>query len=240
MIIAKFAAVVIVGYLLGSIPFGLLISRRKGIVDIRQHGSGRIGATNVLRTAGKKIATMVAALDVLKGVLAVVFAGLIVGRSYLVVGDFGLGVLVAQCLAALAAIVGHNWSVFLKFRGGRGVATFFGGLIALCPPAALFGGEIFIIGTGLTKFASVGSIAGAVGTYTILVPLTIMNGFPIEYLVYALIGTILIIFMHRDNIARLISGKERKLGDKVEKRDLPPSNYSQNQDSQEPQTGSTG
>ncbi len=225
---------VILGYLLGSIPFGVLIGKRSAKVDVRQYGSGKTGTTNVLRTAGRKAAAAVVALDLLKGVLAVVFAGLIVSKSYLVVGSFGLGVLVAQCLAALAAIAGHNWSVFLKFRGGRGVATFFGGLMALCPPAALFGGEIFIIGTGLTKFASLGSIAGVVGAYTILVPLTIMDGFPIEYLAYTLIGTILIIVMHRDNITRLISGKERKLGDKAENNDFPPSNYPQNQDSKEP------
>ena len=240
MIIAKFVSVVILGYLLGSIPFGVLVGRRTAKVDVRQHGSGKMGATNVLRAAGKKAAAAVVTLDVLKGALAVVFAGLIVGREFLVVGNFALGALVAQCLAALAAIAGHNWSVFLRFRGGRGVATFFGGLIALCPPAALFGGEVLIIGAGLTKFASLGSIAGVVGTYTILVPLTIMNGFPIEYLAYALIGTIIIIIMHRDNIARLISGKERKLGDEAEKRELPPSNYPQNQDSQQPQTGSMG
>ncbi|GAI84159.1 unnamed protein product, partial [marine sediment metagenome] len=114
---------------------------------------GKIGATNVLRAAGRKEAALVVFLDVSKGALAVVFAGLIIGRSYLVVGDFGLGALVAQVLAALAAMVGHNWSVFLKFHGGRGVATFMGGLIALCPVAAIFGGEIFIIGAGLTKFA---------------------------------------------------------------------------------------
>ena len=88
------------------------------------------------------------------------------------------------------------------------------------PPAALFGGEIFIIGAGLTKFASLGSIAGVVGSYAILVPLTIMNGFPIEYLVYALLGTIIIIVMHRDNIVRLINGRERKLGGKTEEGDL--------------------
>jgi glycerol-3-phosphate acyltransferase PlsY len=240
MIIAKFIGVVLLGYLLGSIPFGVLIGKRSARVDVTQYGSGKIGATNVLRTAGKKAAAAVVTLDIVKGLLAVVFAGLIVGRSYLVVGDFGLGALVAQCLAALAAIAGHNWSVFLKFRGGRGVATFFGGLFALCPPAALFGGEILIVGTGLTKFASLGSIAGAVGAYTILVPLTIMNGFPIEYLAYTLIGTILIVVMHRDNIARLISGKERKLGEKAKKRNLAPSNYPQSKDSQEPQTGSTG
>ena len=215
MIIAKFVAVVVLGYLLGAIPFGLLIAKRQAKVDVRQHGSGKTGATNVLRTAGRKAATLVAALDVSKGVLAVVFAGLIVSRDYLVVGDFGLGMLVAQVLAALAAVAGHNWSVFLGFKGGRGVATFFGGLVALCPVAAIFGGGVLIIGAGLTRFASLGSIAGAVGTYAILVPLTIMHGFPIEYLVYALIGTIAIIAMHRDNIARLMSGKERRLGEKV-------------------------
>lgn len=211
MIIAQFVAVVIIGYLLGSIPFGALISRRSAKVDVRQHGSGKIGTTNVLRTAGGKAAATVLVLDLLKGVLAVVFAGLIVGRGYLMVGDFGLGALVAQVMAALAAMAGHNWSVFLKFQGGRGVATFFGGLIALCPVAAIFGGEVLIIGAGLTRFVSLGSIAGVVGTYTILVPLTIMNGFPVEYLAYALIGTIVIVVMHRGNIRRLISGKERKL-----------------------------
>lgn len=227
MIIAKFIAVVIVGYLLGSIPWGVLIGKRVAKVDVREYGSGKMGTTNVLRTAGRKAAAMVVVLDVLKGVVAVVLAGLIVGREYMVVNDVALGVLTAQCLAALAAMAGHNWSVFLKFRGGgRGVATFFGGLIALCPVVALFGGEVLILGVGLSRFASLGSIAGAVGTYTILVPLTILNGFPIEYLVYALIGVVLIIGMHRENIIRLITGKERKLGEAGEKVDVSPSEES--------------
>ena len=212
MIIAKFVAVVVLGYLLGSIPFGVLVTKRCAKVDIRQHGSGKIGMTNVLRTAGKKAAVMVLALDLLKGMLAVVFAGLIVGGGYGEVGGFGVGVLVAEVLAALAAVAGHNWSVFLKFKGGRGVVTFFGGLIALCPPAAIFGVEVFVIGAGVTRYASLGSIAAAVATYTILIPLVIMNRFPIEYLAYTLIGTILIFIMHRDNIVRLLSGRERKLG----------------------------
>ncbi len=222
MMIAQFVGVVLLGYLLGSIPFGLLLGRRMGRVDVRQHGSGRTGTTNVLRTAGRKAAVMVAALDILKGVLAVVFAGLIVSDGYLVVGDVALGTLVAQALAALAAVAGHIWPVFLKFRGGRGVATFLGGLVALCPPAAIFGGEVFLIGAGLTRYASVGSIAGAVGTYAILVPLTILNKFPIEYLGYALIGAVVIIIMHRGNIARLIAGKERRLGERVEDQEPPP------------------
>jgi len=218
MIIAKFIGVVAIGYLLGSIPFGLLISKRRAKVDVRQYGSGRTGTANVLRTAGGKAAATVFGLDLLKGALAVVVAGLIIGRDYLVVGGFGLGMLIAQVMAALAAIAGHNWSVFLKFKGGRGVATFFGGLVALCPVAALFGGEVFIIGTGLSKFVSLGSIAAVVSTYGILVPLTILGGFPLEYLLYSLIGTIIIIVMHRGNIRRLMSGKERRLGDKAEAR----------------------
>ncbi len=156
---------------------------------------------------------------------------MIVGESYLLIGDYALGMLTAQVLAGLAAIVGHIWSVFLKFKGGRGVAPFFGGLIALCLvaaafgdvvliSAAAFGGVVLISVAALTRYASLGSISGAVGACVILVPLTIVNGFPIEYLVYALISAVLIIVMHRDNIARLISGKERKLGEKVRTGDL--------------------
>jgi len=223
MIIAKFAIVVALGYLLGSIPFGLLIGRRSAKVDVREHGSGRTGATNVLRTVGKKAAATVVILDLSKGVLAVIFAGLIMRGDYLMIGEFGLGMLLAQVLAALAAVLGHIFPIFVKFKGGRGVATFFGGLIALCPVAAIFGGEILLIGAGLTRYASFGSIVGAVGTYTVLIPLTIFSGFPLEYLIYALLGTIIIIVMHRDNIVRLMRGKERKLGKKVRTGDLSPS-----------------
>ena len=223
MVIAKLVAVIALGYLLGSIPFGVLISRRRAKVDVRQYGSGKMGATNVLRTVGRKAAITVGILDVLKGVLAVVFAGLIIGEDFLVVGGFPLGVLSAQVMAALAAVVGHVWPIFVKFRGGRGVATFFGGLLVLYPPAALFGGEVLIIGAGLTRFVSLGSIIGAVGTYAILLPLIILNGFRVELLAYALIGTIMVIVVHRDNIARLMSGKERRLGDKVKEAASPSS-----------------
>jgi len=216
MIVAQYAAAVLVGYILGSIPFGLLIAKRMARVDVRKYGSGKTGTTNVLRTAGKKAAALVALLDLSKGALAVLFAGLIVGKSYLVVGNFGLGSLLAQVLAALAAVAGHNWSVFLKFRGGSGVATFFGGLIALSPMVAILGGEIIILGAISTRFVSLGSIAGVVGTYAILVPLTVLNGFPIEYLLYAALGAVMIIYMHRGNIARLLAGRERKLGEKAE------------------------
>ncbi len=146
------------------------------------------------------------------------------------VGGYSLGMLIAQVMAALAAIAGHNWSVFLKFHGGRGVATFFGGLVALCPLAALFGGEVFIIGAGLSKFVSLGSIAAVVSTYAVLVPLTIVHGFPIEYLIYALIGAVVILVTHRSNIVRLLRGKERRLGEKA--KSLPSSANPESTDSQ--------
>lgn len=220
MIIAKFFLVALIGYLLGSIPFGLIISKRKAKIDIRQYGSGKTGGTNVLRTLGRKAFLMVATLDVLKGALAVVIAGLIVGKDFMMVGNLGyLGPLFARVTAALAAMMGHIWPVFVKFKGGRGVATFFGGLIALYPAAGLFGGEALLIGASLTGFASLGSIIGVVGAYAILVPLTIIYGLPIEYLGYVLIGTLLILFLHRDNIKRLLSGKERRLNQKIEQHD---------------------
>jgi glycerol-3-phosphate acyltransferase PlsY len=215
MLIAKFVLVALIGYLLGSIPFGLIISRRRAKIDIRQYGSGKTGGTNVLRTLGRKAFLMVVFLDISKGALAVVLAGLIVGQEFMIVGNSGLGPLFARVIAALAAMAGHIWPVFLKFKGGRGVATFLGGLIALCPVAGLFSGEALIIGAGLSGFASLGSIIGVVGAYTILVPLTIIYGFPIEYLGYVMIGTLLILFVHRDNIKRLLAGKERKLNQKT-------------------------
>lgn len=216
MIITQYLVAVVVGYLLGSIPFGVILTRWTASVDVRASGSGKTGMTNVLRTAGTKTAALVFVMDLLKGALAVILAGLIVGNSYLAVGSFGLGRPLAQVLAALAAVAGHNWSVFLRFRGGRGVTTFFGGLFALLPMAALFGGEILLIGAVTTRFMSLGSIAGVVGSYALLVPLTVYNGFPLEYLLYGLIGSLVIVIMHRGNIARLLAGRERRLGERVE------------------------
>jgi len=221
--IGNFVLVGVIGYLLGSIPFGLIISRRFAKVDVRQYGSGKIGTTNVLRTAGRKAAALVFALDLLKGSAAVALARPIIGEGYFEFSTFHWGVLAAQVIAALMAMVGHSRSVFLGFKGGgRGVSTFFGGLAALLPPVALFGGEVFIIGAGLSKFASLASISAAVSTYAIVIPLTILNRFPVEYLIYTLAGTVMIIITHRDNISRLWSNKERKLGDQAQSKDLTP------------------
>lgn len=217
MIVAKFAAVVLIGYFFGAVPFGVMIARRSAKIDVTSFGSGKTGATNVLRVAGKKAAATVLILDVLKGSLPVLFAALIFNGEYMLTGGTSPWLLsrTAQVMAALSAICGHRWSVFLHFRGGRGVATFFGGLMALCPAAALFGAEILFLGACMTRYASLGSISGAIAAYAILIPLTILDGFPVEYLVYAFVGAVFIIVVHRDNIGRLLAGTERRIGERV-------------------------
>jgi acyl phosphate:glycerol-3-phosphate acyltransferase len=215
--IARYLASIIIGYFLGAIPWGLILAKKISNVDVREWGSGKIGTTNVMRSAGKKVAILTLVLDLLKGAAAVALAGLVVGKSYLAIGPFGFGPVLAEVLAGLAAVVGHNWSVFLGFKGGSGVATFFGGWLALFPFVALFGGEVLVLGAASTLFVSLGSIAGVVGTYAIIIPLTIFNKLPIEYLIYALTGSLIILYTHRGNIRRLISGKERKIGQKADK-----------------------
>lgn len=214
----KFLLVILLGYLLGSIPIGVMVSRLAGKGDVRQWGSGKTGATNVLRTVGTKAAALVALLDMGKGALSVFLAGLIMQSDYLVLGENTVWPLVfaSQGAAAIAAIAGHNWSIFLGFKGGRGVSTFTGGLLALCPSAAIVGVEVFIIGAGLTRYASFASIAGIVTSAAILIPMTFYSGFPVEYFFYTLISGAVIIYMHRDNIQRLRTGTERKLGEKAE------------------------
>src|SRR4030042_6231449 len=138
--IARYLASIIIGYLLGSIPFGLILAKRLADIDVREWGSGKVGATNVLRSAGRKVAILSGLMDIMKGAAAVLLAGLIIGKTYVAIGSFGFGPLFGQVLAGIAAVAGHNWSIFLKFRGGSGGATFFGGWIALFPMAAIFGG----------------------------------------------------------------------------------------------------
>jgi acyl phosphate:glycerol-3-phosphate acyltransferase len=213
----KFLLVILLGYLIGSVPIGVIVSRLAGKGDIRQVGSGKIGATNVLRAVGTKAAALVLLLDMGKGALSVFLAGRIMQSDYLLLGENTVWQLVfaSQGAAAIAAIAGHNWPVFLGFKGGRGVSTFTGGLLALCPVAAIIGAEVFIIGAGLTRYASFASIAGIITSAAVLIPLTFYSGFPVEYFFYALISGAVIIYMHRDNIQRLMTGTERKLGEKV-------------------------
>jgi len=206
-----YAAAIVLAYVIGAIPFGMILAKMTVKTDIRLIGSGKTGTTNVLRAAGKKVAALSLLLDVGKGAAAVVFAGWITGD----ITHF-----IPQAAAAGAAVLGHTWSVFLGFRGGRGVATFIGAIIPMYWPAAILGGGM-VIGLGIqSRYMSLGSITGTVVAFIYMLAMNVLQvDFilpppPIAYVVYAMAGAIFIYVMHRDNISRLVNGTERKIGEK--------------------------
>ncbi len=228
MIAFMFVSVAVIGYLCGSVPCGVLISKMYAKQDVRHIGSGKTGMTNVLRAAGKKAAAISLVLDIGKGALAVGLAGLIFRDKTDTVAVIFTMNESAKVLAALATLAGHGWSIFLKFKGGRGVATFMGALAALYWPAAVLGGIlIFIIGLR-TKYMSMGSLIGAVAAFFLLTAFYVLKidflrptAMPFEYVVYAMVGVLFIWVMHRDNILRLYNGTERRLDDKAKVKTSP-------------------
>ena len=212
--VADFVAIVVMAYLLGSIPFGLIIAKLKSGLDVRDQGSGKTGATNVMRAAGTKLGIMTIALDVAKATGAVMLATVILGGGRGAVTVVGVSVAwqqIGQVVAGMAAVIGHNWPVFAKFRGGRGVTAYFGTLFAIYPPAGIFGAQIVAITALRSRHMSLGSILGALAALSLMIPLAIAYNFPIIYLAYssAVIG--LIVYQHHDNIKRLRQGTERQL-----------------------------
>ncbi len=205
--------VIISGYLIGAIPTGVAIARKLAKVDIRQYGSGSTGATNALRTAGKKVGAMVFLADMAKGAAAVFLAGLLMGDRTFALGHTLFHAREVQVGAAVAAILGHNWSVFLKFHGGKGVSTFYGALLALAPIVAVITGIGTLIIIALSRYVSLGSILGAIGTVAVLLLMVSLGRQPEDYLFFALPAMALILFQHRENIYRLFTGTERKLGE---------------------------
>ena len=200
---------VLASYLLGALPFGLLMAKLVRGIDVRRYGSGSTGMTNVLRTIGVVPALVVLALDAGKGIAAVFLARAL---------DAGLAV---EASAALAALVGHNWSVFIRFQGGKGTATGVGALCALSPIAGLIALLVGVPVIALSRYVSLGSVLGAT-TGAIAVPVLAMAdpsmplGVPsYGYAIYTSIGVPLILLKHRSNLARLLRGQERKLGESV-------------------------
>jgi len=183
-------------YLVGAFPVGFLVARVFGVGDIRRHGSGNIGATNVLRAAGWVPALLTLVGDVAKGYLAVAAAGALTGDTD------------ARAAAAVAAIIGNCWSVFLGFRGGKGVATGLGALLNLVPAAVAPAIPVWLAVAVATRYVSLGSILGAA-----CVPLgALLLGYGAPAVLAALAGTAIIIARHHDNIGRLVAGTERRLG----------------------------
>jgi glycerol-3-phosphate acyltransferase PlsY len=205
-------ALVLLGYLLGAIPYGLIVGRLAGGVDLRRYGSGRTGATNALRTIGAKGAALVFVLDFAKGLVAVLLVRWLWG------GDPALTEWIAGA-AGFAAIAGHVWSVFIRFTGGRGVATSTGGLVGMAPWSLLVLAPVVVIVIWRSRYVSLGSVSGA-----LLAPLVVAILFLAELaagaaIVYALASGLLVTAAHADNIARLRAGTERKLGQKAKATD---------------------
>ena len=220
---AKYAALLPLAYLLGSIPWGYFFLHWRRGLDIRDHGSGRTGMSNVLRTGGGRVAAVVLLLDLSKGVLVVLLSKEIIGTT-------------GEVFSGLLALVGHNWPVFLNFRGGRGIATGLGGLSVMAPIPAAIAAAAFIPVTLISRYLSLGSITGVVTACLSLLALTLIGTYfspyswyafiaPLcspgpelsgcyssAYSWYAFIGGGIILWQHRDNIQRLLRGTERRLG----------------------------
>lgn len=206
MLIARLIASIIIGYLLGSIPFGVLIGKFYRGVDVRKFGSGRTGATNVLRTLGPGAAALVVIGDVGKGILAVLVA------EWIMTGQPEVYLHVAMALAGLAAIGGHTWSIYIRFTGGRGVLVAGGALLMLFPAAVPVCLVAAIIVIAIWRFVSLGSITAVVIAAIWILGFVIAGLSPRPYAAFAIFGAAFIIIQHRDNIERLLAGKERKLG----------------------------
>jgi glycerol-3-phosphate acyltransferase PlsY len=189
---------IIFAYLIGSIPFGVIFAGARG-VDIRKAGSGNIGATNALRAAGRLPAALTLLGDLLKGTAAVAL-----GKA------FGLGT-IGQGLAGLAAVAGHDFSIFLGLRGGKGVATSLGVLLIYSPPAGILTVIIWLMAVFATRYSSLGAIV----SFAFLPIAILLVDFSPEKTAVALAMSTLLIWRHSDNIRRLRAGSERRIGERV-------------------------
>jgi acyl phosphate:glycerol-3-phosphate acyltransferase len=194
----------VVGYLLGSIPTGMVIARVYRNVDLTAHGSGRTGATNVLRTLGSGAAAIAFAGDFLKGALAVLLV------KFIVAPDSSW----AETIAAIAAVVGHSYSLFIRFKGGRGVVTGLGATIVAAPLLMLIALAIGVTLVAVTRYVSLGSVVGAALGGLLLCWFAYTQGDPAWALWGVLVGGFIVV-AHKDNIERLLAGTERKLGERA-------------------------
>ena len=185
----------VIGYLLGSIPFGLVLTKLAGTQDLRSIGSGNIGATNVLRTGRKGLAAATLLLDALKGTAAVVIAGYIAGPN-------------AAILAGFGAFLGHLFPVWLKFRGGKGVAVYIGILLGLFWPGAVVFCLLWLATAFTTRYSSLSALVAA-----FITPLFLWWFGHLALAALAAVLTLLLFYMHRENIKRLQSGKEGRIGE---------------------------
>ncbi|MEX3009298.1 glycerol-3-phosphate 1-O-acyltransferase PlsY [Hoeflea sp. TYP-13] len=191
-----FATALIIGYLLGSIPFGLILTRLAGLGDVRKIGSGNIGATNVLRTGNKFLAAATLLLDALKGTAAVLIFFTLWGQDAAVIAGFG-------------AFLGHLFPVWLKFSGGKGIATYIGVLLGLLPLGVAVFAVVWLATAALTRYSSLAALISA-----IVVPVAMYLLGHIQVAELFTVMSAITIVKHRANISRLLSGEESRIGEK--------------------------
>lgn len=190
----------VVGYLFGSLAFGVWIVNFSTGRDVRSQGSKKTGMTNVVRIAGLKIGALVLVLDLTKCVAAVFIARILFEDHF------------AESIAAIFAVVGHCWPIFAKFSGGRGTASGLGALLFLSPVSGLVVIVVGIILIAFTRYVSLASIVGSILGIAMMLVMVVFSTQPFEHLLYAVVVSLLILFMHKENMQRLIKGTERKIG----------------------------
>ncbi|MBM3240040.1 glycerol-3-phosphate 1-O-acyltransferase PlsY [Candidatus Poribacteria bacterium] len=201
--IARYSILILLSYLVGAIPFGYIIGKLWKGIDVREHGSGNIGFTNVLRVVGTIPGFIVMILDICKGVVAVV------GIAKL--SEANLPILPVLC--GVAAIIGHNWTIYLNFKGGKGIDTTIGVFIALNPIATLVSLAVWVIAVAITRYVSLGSML-----FVICLPIAIFvtnlanKQYITTVLVAAIFAMVFAVYKHLSNIGRLLNGTEHKIG----------------------------
>lgn len=188
------------GYLIGAIPFGIIVGRVAGVRDVRQQGSGKTGFTNALRAMGVKWAALVVAGDIVKGLLPVLLAQAFLDNAW------------AAALAGVAAVIGHIFPVYIGFRGGRGVSTAFGAFLGVQPVAALAVIGFSLVILGIWRYASLMSVIGVFVGFVVVTGMVLVGRLPEPYLLFALLTMLAVELSHVENIRRLLAGTEPKIG----------------------------
>ena len=194
----------ILGYLIGSIPTGFLVVRATTGLDVRTVGSGRTGGTNVLRAAGRNAFALTVLGDLAKGAVSVLVARVLFGE-------------LAQLVAGFCAVLGNNWSIFLRSRGGAGVMTTVGTLLVIAPFVVLTVGWLPILLVYVTRISSIGSLVAAIAGPLWMALLVYLGYQPLQNLIYVLLLGALLVVVHIPNIQRLLAGRERRIGEPVRK-----------------------
>lgn len=198
-ILLRTGVLMLLAYLAGSVPVGAVVARQVGGPDLRSIGSGRTGGTNALRALGRKWAAVVVLGDLLKGALPVLVARIVTGDP------------LVEVLCGGAAVAGAIWSVFAGFRSGRGVGTGVGTMLVIQPLAVVLAAPVFVVVILLTRYVSLGSLAGSAVMFPVmLLLLLVVPATPLPYVIYSAVGAAFIWLAHADNIDRLIHGTERK------------------------------